>query len=68
MLRLEDLKINVVDTDWGVGIITKSKYEKLFEKQDINYSLLEKNRVQLLNLISVDNFKSIYINETLYSS
>jgi len=56
----EDLKINVVDTDWGVGIIVKSKYEKLFEKQDINYSLLEKNRVQLLNLISVDNFKSIY--------
>ena len=56
----EDLKINVVDTDWGVGIITINKEQKLFEKQDINYSLLEKNRVQLLNLISVDNFKSIY--------
>ena len=56
----EDLKINVVDTDWGVGIITINKEQKLFKKQDINYSLLEKNRVQLLNLISVDNFKSIY--------
>ena len=56
-----DLKINVVDTDWGVGIITINKEQELFEKQDINYSLLERNRIKLLNLISVDNFKNIYI-------
>lgn len=55
-----DLKINVVDTDWGVGIITKSKHETLFKRDEIQYSLLESNRVELLNLISVDNFKSIY--------
>ena len=56
-----DLKINVVDTDWGVSIITINKEQELFEKQYINYSLLERNRIKLLNLISVDNFKNIYI-------
>lgn len=55
-----NLKINVIDTDWGVGVITKSKNENLFPKQDINYKLLENNREKLLNLIYYDKFKLLY--------
>lgn len=55
-----NLKINVIDTDWGVGVITKSNNEELFPKQDINYKLLENNREKLLNLISYCKFKLLY--------
>ena len=45
-----DLGMYVVDIDWGVGIIDKSSQE-LFTKEIIpNYSFLEENRRELLNL------------------
>ena len=49
-----------VDCDWGVGIIQKNKQQLFKLKSEINYSLLEKNRKELLNLISVSEFLQKY--------
>ncbi len=56
-----DLEMYVIDTDWGVGVIRNGNQE-LFPSESINinelnYELLEKNRKELLNLISVDKYK-----------
>lgn len=57
----DDLNINVVDTDWGVGIIRKSNNEQLFPlHEDFTYDLLENNRNELLNLISTKSFYKLY--------
>ena len=56
----ENLKMNCVDCDWGVGIIEKGFQEKFHTKEKINYKLLEKERSELLNLISVKKFIEIY--------
>lgn len=64
-LRIEnpDLDICTVNTDEGCGIIKKGKQELLVvtENTDVNdYSFLEKNRKDALNLISVSEFKQKY--------
>jgi hypothetical protein len=64
-LRIEnpDLDICTVDTDEGCGIIKKGKQGLLVvaENTDVNdYSFLEKNRKDALNLISVSEFKQKY--------
>lgn len=62
--KLRTLKKNIsmfcVDCDWGVGIIQKNKQQLFKLKSEINYSLLEKNRKELLNLISVSEFLQKY--------
>jgi len=50
-----DLSMWVVDTDHGCGIIKKGS-QKLYPKTEIKFELLEKDRKNLLNLISVDEF------------
>ena len=50
--------MSCVDYDWGEGIIQKKQLFKL--NSGINYSLLEKNRKELLNLISVTEFIQKY--------
>jgi hypothetical protein len=55
----EDLSMYVVDTNFGVGIIMKGTQE-LFPINKLNYDLLEKDRVKLLNLISVNTFNKIF--------
>ena len=60
---MPNINMNVINTDWGLGIIqfgkqnlwTKDSLEKCHE-----YSYLEKNRKELLNLISVEEFKTKY--------
>lgn len=57
-LRLSDpnLKMYVVDTDWGVGVIQKGN-QQLFPKPEmLNYEFLEQNRAEILNLISPEKF------------
>ena len=58
-LRLahEDLEIFTLDLDWGLGIVSKSKPTASFENKfsteklkELDYSFLEKDRVNLLNL------------------
>ena len=51
----------VVDTDCGCGIIVNNKdHTQIPVDLDLDYKTLEKNRIELLNLISVDEFKEIF--------
>ena len=59
----DDLKMFVIDSDWGCGIIQKGE-QKVWDKDSvekcIDYSYLEKNRESLLNLISADEFNNLF--------
>ena len=56
----KNISMSCVDCDWGVGIIQKNKQQLFKLNSEINYSLLEKNRKELLNLISVTEFIQKY--------
>lgn len=65
-LRQEPLlTIHTVDTDYGCAIIqVKDNQNPLLEeiqKQDLTYANLEKNRKEWLGLISVEQFKQMYL-------
>ncbi len=65
-LRMEEigLVIHTVDTDEGCAIIRRGSQILLpsYPNEDpYNYSFLEKNRVEALNLISVEEFRKIYL-------
>ncbi|MCG7522130.1 class I SAM-dependent methyltransferase [Ruegeria sp. Ofav3-42] len=55
--RVEDpeLEMYVVDVDWGVGYIRRGR-QKCYSGSIASYADLEKNRVELLNLITVKDF------------
>jgi hypothetical protein len=58
-----NLKINTIDTDWGVGIIQfgqQETYNKASLKECLDYHYFDKNREELLNIISVDEFYQLY--------
>ena len=60
--RMQDkgLEMAVVNTDWGVGLIRRGA-QKLFPMSEIlDWNLLDDNRTQLLNLISVEQFLDLY--------
>lgn len=64
----EDLSIRTVDTDEGCGIIMRGKQNLLKVDPFINvydYSFLSNNRKDALNLISVDEFKTLYMDDCL---
>jgi|TARA_B100000315_G_scaffold131527_1_gene121072 hypothetical protein len=53
-----DLEMRVVDVDWGVGIIRRGK-QVPYSCSDLeanSFDYFEKNRLELLNLINVDEF------------
>lgn len=50
-----DLSMWTVDEDTGCGVVKKGA-QKLFPKSEIVFSLLEKNRKELLNLITPEEF------------
>jgi len=53
----KDLSMFVIDTDFGVGVIKKGKQKCLsLEDLSLNYSNLEVNRKEWLNLISTQEF------------
>jgi len=65
-LRIENplLEINTVNTDEGCGLIKKGKQELLEVEENENYydySFLEKNRENAINLISIETFKEKYL-------
>lgn len=55
-IKKNDLSLACVDCDWGVGIIRKKKQLNFELTGNLNFNFLDKNRVKLLNLISVINF------------
>ena len=59
--KRNDLNFVTVDTDFGMTIISKDFQEKLNVKEpELKYKNLQKNRKEWLNLISVDEFKSLF--------
>lgn len=61
-LYYDNIQLVTVDTDWGVGIITRGKSKTLdaFPHDSLNWEFFEKHRKEILNLISVEEFKSLY--------
>jgi len=55
----DDLQMSVVDTDYGCGVITIGKQDKIKVNGDLTWDLLDSNRKELLNLISVDEFRKM---------
>jgi hypothetical protein len=53
----KDLYMFVIDTDYGCGVITKGKQELLKVNEELTWETLDNNRTNLLNLVSVDDFK-----------
>ena len=55
----ENLDVQVVDTDYGVGIVKLGEQKVLVLEKDtkITYDFLESNRKEILNLISVKEFR-----------
>lgn len=59
-----DLKVHVVDADWGVGIVQFGE-QAPYDKKPLNdvlnnWEYFDTNRDEILNLISVDTFYTIY--------
>ena len=54
-----DLNMLVVDSDYGCGVISKGKQKLIKVKEELTWELLEKNRIKLLNLVSIDKFKKM---------
>lgn len=56
-LRMErdDLKMCVIDADWGLGIIQRGSQKKL-KKGELTYDNFDKNRNEWLNLLSEKEF------------
>lgn len=65
-LRLyrNDCLLKTVDSDWGVGILTKEKSQTLnaFPSDAISWEFFDNNRKEILGLISVDEFNMMYKN------
>jgi len=67
-LRCTDpsLEINVIDTDWGIGLIKKGEqeiYTKASLEECLEWNYFDKNRDELLNIILVDEFYKMYENK-----
>ena len=56
-----DVKMAVVDTDWGCGIITHGEQEVIALPETLTYEVLDSTRKELLNLISVEEFQKSYL-------
>lgn len=58
----KNLSSACVDTDWGIGIITKMKIFNYLD-EDINpfyeFNIFNKNKKYILNLLDIDEFKNI---------
>ena len=58
-----DLIMYVVNTDWGLGLIQKGEQKTIDYPKNIEWDFekhLEKDRKNILNLISIEEFKKIY--------
>ncbi|MFD2161833.1 class I SAM-dependent methyltransferase [Paradesertivirga mongoliensis] len=63
--RRDDLKIAVFNCDYGIGYISKDKAEEMLsfsmeEIQNLNYSDLDQNRKELLNLKDASELRYYY--------
>jgi SAM-dependent methyltransferase len=58
----EDLRMHVVDTDWGVGIVQRGQQEphRLPPSAALDYAYLDRHRAELLQVITVEEFLRMY--------
>ena len=56
----QGLVMYVVDTDYGVGVITRGDAQPLLHTPDPTYEQFTRNKQTWLNLISVKQFKLLY--------
>jgi hypothetical protein len=54
-----DLNMAVVDTDYGCGVISKGKQKLIKINKELTWDDLNENRKELLNLISIQEFKTM---------
>jgi len=59
-LNRSDLEVKVVDTDFGVGIVNFGKVTPYNKSKDITWEYFQENKKELINLITVEEFKQIY--------
>ena len=58
-----NLEVTVVDTDWGVGVVRKGSqeiYNKTSLEECLIWDYFDKHRVELNNLITVEDFYNKY--------
>jgi hypothetical protein len=60
--EFDNLKMNVIDHDWGVGVIRRGQQE-LLKNVNYTYEDFDLNRNEWLNLISFKNFKNEFYAE-----
>jgi len=56
-----DLTMRVVNTDWGLGIITRGSQTPLPLDYIPTYEQFDANRNEWMNVISVEQFKTMYL-------
>lgn len=63
-LRLyrNNLRLRTVDSDWGVGLLTKETSETLnaFPNDAMSWEFFYENRQEILDLVTVDEFINLY--------
>lgn len=59
--QLCPIRIQTVDTDYGCAIIDFQTGDTISVTEDLTYANLEKNRKEWLGLISVEQFKEMYL-------
>lgn len=57
--KFDDLSMFTIDTDYGCGIITRGSQKLIEVKEELTWDLLNNDRIKLLNLISVEDFKQM---------
>ena len=60
--KRSDLYSCCIDTDWGIGIISKMKNlgnPSKVSNEFYEYNIMDKNRKETLNLISFEEFKKL---------
>jgi hypothetical protein len=59
-LNRSDLEIRVVDTDFGVGIVNFGEMDVYDKSKNITWEYFQDNKKEIINLITVEEFKTIY--------
>ena len=63
--ELDDWNCFVIDEDFGCGVITQNKLKKEFSNiiennENINWGFFDENRINLLNLITFEEFVNLF--------
>ena len=59
-MKRVDINLSCVDCDWGIGVIRKKNQSNFKLDGNLDFTFLDNNRIDLLNLISVINFIKNY--------